>query len=594
VNTRASSALTRTFVDTHAKLNGGVRQYNTSGNSGASCGGGSGLSAHPSDAKARRELVLSTVNEHVSSHKDAFYVVDLAEPARKYDQWRAELPRVKPFYAVKCNDDVKIVETLAAVGTGFDCASKGEMSMCLKAGVKPDNIIFAHPAKQVSHLHYAKAKGVKKMTFDNEDELAKIVREYPEAELVLRILTDDSHSVCRLGLKFGCPLETVPSVLARAKALGANVIGISYHVGSGNGHAQSFGDAVRDARKAFDVADSLGMKLRLLDIGGGFPGSELGSTAACDYLNDASRDSSNPYSKHPSFTTIASAVRTAIDQYFPEGCGVDIIAEPGRYFVKSSHALAVNVIGKRKTEDEATKGTRINYYVNDGLYGSFNCVLYDHITCAPALLLKGSASAAEEVVDDAIARLDADGTPIATDALGVSYAAEMAVATTHTLEEQQQVRRRYINGGQQTGAGASADEGASSPQQTFAAAAVTAAASLASGSSSAMSAAGVYKAGFSSLSGVDVPVTLRAPAAAATGSVKAFPTSIWGPTCDSMDKISDALVLPEMHVGDWLVFENMGAYTIAGSCKFNGFPLSTKVYINRDGSMEVQKEEEHE
>ncbi len=69
------------------------------------------------------------------------------------------------------------------------------------------------------------------------------------------------------------------------------------------------------------------------------------------------------------------------------------------------------------------------------------------------------------------------------------------------------------------------------------------------------------------------------------------PTTLWGPTCDSMDKISDAALLPELAVGDWLVFENAGAYTIAGSCKFNGFPLSTKVYRHLDGRLEVQGEE---
>ena len=39
-------------------------------------------------------------------------------------RWEATLPNIKPFYAVKCNDDVMLLKTLAALGTGFDCASK--------------------------------------------------------------------------------------------------------------------------------------------------------------------------------------------------------------------------------------------------------------------------------------------------------------------------------------------------------------------------------------------------------------------------------------------------------------------------------------
>ena len=56
--------------------------------------------------------------------KDAFYVADLGDILKKHLRWFKALPRVTPFYAVKCNDSRTIVKTLAAIGTGFDCASK--------------------------------------------------------------------------------------------------------------------------------------------------------------------------------------------------------------------------------------------------------------------------------------------------------------------------------------------------------------------------------------------------------------------------------------------------------------------------------------
>ena len=40
------------------------------------------------------------------------------------DDWIAALPSVQPFYAVKCNEDPALLKTLAALGSGFDCASK--------------------------------------------------------------------------------------------------------------------------------------------------------------------------------------------------------------------------------------------------------------------------------------------------------------------------------------------------------------------------------------------------------------------------------------------------------------------------------------
>ena len=56
--------------------------------------------------------------------KDAFYVADLGDVLKKHLRWARAMPRVQPFYAVKCNDGMAVVRTLASLGAGFDCASK--------------------------------------------------------------------------------------------------------------------------------------------------------------------------------------------------------------------------------------------------------------------------------------------------------------------------------------------------------------------------------------------------------------------------------------------------------------------------------------
>lgn len=56
--------------------------------------------------------------------EDAFYVLDIGDIVRKHEEWTHMLPRVDPYYAVKCNDSQIVLEVLAALGTGFDCASK--------------------------------------------------------------------------------------------------------------------------------------------------------------------------------------------------------------------------------------------------------------------------------------------------------------------------------------------------------------------------------------------------------------------------------------------------------------------------------------
>lgn len=132
--------------------------------------------------------------------------------------------------AVKCNPEPTVVKMLATLGTGFDCASKTEIEQVLSLGVDPSRIIYANPCKQQSFIRYSKKQNVKKMTFDNAEELYKIKALFPDAELVLRILTDDSSSLCQLGLKFGASLATTGKLLKLARELDLNVIGVRYEL----------------------------------------------------------------------------------------------------------------------------------------------------------------------------------------------------------------------------------------------------------------------------------------------------------------------------------------------------------------------------
>ncbi len=66
------------------------------------------------------------------------------------------MPRVTPFYAVKCYPEPGVLRLLAALGTGFDCASKGEVEMMLNMGVHPSRIIFAHPCKRGVDIRFAR------------------------------------------------------------------------------------------------------------------------------------------------------------------------------------------------------------------------------------------------------------------------------------------------------------------------------------------------------------------------------------------------------------------------------------------------------
>lgn len=63
------------------------------------------------------------------------------------------------------------------------------------------------------------------------------------------------------------------------------------------------------------------------------------------------------------------------------------------------------------------------------------------------------------------------------------------------------------------------------------------------------------------------------------------PSSVWGPTCDSIDCVCPVAQLPRtLEVGDWLGFEEMGAYTICAASQFNGFRSSLVHYTSGTGT----------
>jgi ornithine decarboxylase len=78
-----------------------------------------------------------------------------------------------------------------------------------------------------------------------------------------------------LGMKFGCNAVTeAPHLLKVAQSLGLDVVGVSFHVGSGCDDPPAFHRAIASAKMVFDVGTNLGFNFHLLDIGGGYPGNK--------------------------------------------------------------------------------------------------------------------------------------------------------------------------------------------------------------------------------------------------------------------------------------------------------------------------------
>jgi len=73
-----------------------------------------------------------------------------------------------------------------------------------------------------------------------------------------------------------------------------------------------------------------------------------------------------------------------------------------------------------------------------------------------------------------------------------------------------------------------------------------------------------------------------------TDATSSFPSSIWGPSCDGLDKITAMVRLPELQVGDWIMWKNVGAYSIACATNFNGFnSRSLHYFISKDKMVDL-------
>jgi ornithine decarboxylase len=367
---------------------------------------------------------------------DPFYVVDLGRVIVQMAKFKKHLPSVEPFYAVKCNPSLALLSMISALGGKFDCASSPEFLQVIDGKFATcDSIIFANPCKSVSDLKKAELSGVRYVTFDNPDELLKIATHMPSAKAVVRIKTNDSAAVCAFSTKFGASMTDVPLLLRRAHELRVQVVGCSFHVGSGNNDPQAYIGSILNARKVFDEGLALGFEMKLLDLGGGLPGT------------DPPFDSEGKPTCL-SFVEIASHIRPLLARHFSNA---RVIAEPGRYFTASSHTLALNVHSHRRVPMPNGE-MEYQYYVNDGLYHSFNCIVYDH--AHPELHLVSPDSEARQ----------------------------------HT-------------------------------------------------------------------------------------------TTIFGPTCDSLDCILKRQPFPELSIGEWLFVPNMGSYTTAAGAPFNGFATRRTEYI---------------
>ncbi|NJL31248.1 MAG: type III PLP-dependent enzyme [Phycisphaerales bacterium] len=271
--------------------------------------------------------------------------------SKNTNSFRRLLPRVRLYYAIKANPHPDIIKTFRDLGGCYDCASEGEMRHVLMQGVEPSRIIFANTVKRPEALEFARKAKIDLMTFDNEPELYKIAKHAPGSKVLARLKVANVGSQVELSLKFGSDADLIVPMLVKAKQLGLRPEGVSFHVGSQCTHYENYQRAFEVVAGIVDDARSRGLDLKMIDIGGGFPIRHF-KTDTID------------------IETFGRQMRRELDRLFPKP--IDLIAEPGRALCGPAGMLICRVVGR------SIRNNKNYYYLDDGVYGDFSGIVFDH------------------------------------------------------------------------------------------------------------------------------------------------------------------------------------------------------------------------
>ena len=286
----------------------------------------------------------------VAQHGSPLLLVDCEVVRRQYRSLRAALPGVELFYALKPLPNAAVVAELRDLGASFDVATSGEIRLVRAAGIPPERCIHTHPIKSDAEIRSALRLGLRTFVVDNPDEVRKFERYRQRTELLLRVSFRNPTAVVDLSRKFGCEPAAVPALLELARSLGVCVRGLSFHVGSQVADPAKYVEAIGACAEIIEAARATGVAdLDILDIGGGFP---IAYGGALQPIREFCRP-----------------IRQALQQ-LPRG--MRVIAEPGRFIAGPAGTGVATVVGRAQREG------RWWYYLDDGLYGSYNGQLYDH------------------------------------------------------------------------------------------------------------------------------------------------------------------------------------------------------------------------
>ncbi len=309
-------------------------------------------------------MAISTIRKALafvrkSDEETPYLLIDRAKVNQKVRSIANKIRNSKVFYAVKANPDIEILKLVEKLGVGFEIASEGELAVLASMGVSAERIITSNPIKSFRFLKMAADYGVPYYAFDSRDEVLKLRDYSPGCNVYVRLTVPNEGSEWPLSKKFAVELDEAEELLLYAKKKGLKPVGLTFHVGSQCTNVYNWNSALDKAKILWDRAEKNGIRLSVLNIGGGYP---------------------IKYTKNVvDLSTIARNINALIYEKFPKKTRVFI--EPGRAVVGDAGIFVSRITGK------AVRGGDDWLYIDvgvfNGLFESVGGIKYRYIVEDP-------------------------------------------------------------------------------------------------------------------------------------------------------------------------------------------------------------------
>ncbi len=306
-------------------------------------------------------MVRSTIKKGVdylksSSRETPFLLMDRDKVVQKAKSIGKNIRGAEGFYAVKANPHPDVLDLINKMGLGFEVASEGELRTLLDLGVSPNRIISSNPIKTSLFLQEAARAGLRYFAFDTRDEVDKMASCFSNSNVYVRLSVSNEGSQWPLSKKFGVELEEALDLLLYAASSGLSPAGATFHVGSQCANPYNWDAALDKAGRLWEMATKAGLRLELLNIGGGYP---------IHYTKDVVE-----------IETIERRIDRRIRSIFPPE--TRILLEPGRAVVGDAGLFVTSVIGKANRISE--NWMYLDVGVFNGLMESVGGIRYSYLS----------------------------------------------------------------------------------------------------------------------------------------------------------------------------------------------------------------------